>query len=107
MAQYKTIALELLQQQPELYEQLRQSRTLLATLDDYAATLRAAHLAWTEELRLANSGSDPVMLSSEALEMAIEDLRERLPSAWAASEEGEGLSLDDAMSYLRRHTPPA
>jgi hypothetical protein len=107
MGQYKTIALELIQQQPELCEQLRVSRTLLTTLDDYATALRISHLSWKEELRQANSGYDPRQVSAEALEMAIESLRERLPSASPASEEGEGLSLDDAMSFLRRHSPPA
>ena len=34
---YKTITLELLQEQPELYEQLRSSKRLLPAMDAYAS----------------------------------------------------------------------
>ncbi len=41
---YKTIVLELLQEQyPALHEKLRKERTLLAALDDYAAALKCRH----------------------------------------------------------------
>lgn len=109
---YKTIVLELLQHQyPALHEQLRASRTLLATMNDSATGLRAAHHAWMAELRQANPGLDPSRISSEALEMAIQDLRDSLDGLPSASEpngaETETLSLDAAMAFLRRHTPPA
>ena len=71
MAQYKTIALELIQQQPELYERLRSSRTLLSTMDAYAIELKASHEAWKEQLGQKNPGSDPSQIASEAMELAV------------------------------------
>ena len=104
--QYKTIALELIQEQPELHEQLRSSKTLLPAMDAYAIELKASHEAWKDQLSQAKPGSDPSQIASEALELAIQDLRDRLPSA-SPRDEAEPLSLDAAMSFLRRHTPPA
>ena len=104
---YKTIVLELLEEQyPALHQQLRESRTLLQAVNDYATALRTAYLTWMEELKLANPGLDSAQLSSEALELALTDLQEALPSA-SATDEAEPLSLGEAMSYIRRHSPPA
>jgi hypothetical protein len=102
--QYKTIVLELLQQQPELHEQLRASRTLLATMDQLAIELKASHEEWMQQLSQTRPGSDPIQISSEAAEIALQILEERLASASEA--ETEGPTLDAAMAYLRRHTPP-
>ena len=56
---YKTIVLELLQDQyPALHEQLRQERTLLSTLDHLAIALKDAHVAWMNELRRARPDCD-------------------------------------------------
>jgi hypothetical protein len=103
---YKTIVLELLQERPELYEELRSSKRLLPALDAYSASLKASHDAWKGRLGMAKPGSDPAQIASEALELAIEELQDRLPCGPQAGEP-EPLSLDAAMSYLRRHTPPA
>jgi hypothetical protein len=43
--QYKTIVLALLEQRTELYEQLRQTRQLLPTLEALATELRDHHPA--------------------------------------------------------------
>lgn len=105
--QYKTIVLELLQEQyPALHDQLRSSRTLLSTMEDFAATLKCHHEDRMDRLALSKPGRDPMQIASEALELAIEDLRGDLPSE--SPREGQGaISLDAAMSYVRRHTPPA
>ena len=63
---YKTIVLNLLESNPELYEGLRQSRRLLPTLNRLAEQLREDHLA------IKNRTPD------EALEIAVEDLRSAL-----------------------------
>lgn len=102
---YKTIALELLQQRPELHEQLRTSRRLLPTLENCAQALKDSHVAWQETLARAKPGSDPSQIASEALELAIQNLVDCLPAGTLA-DETEALSLDQAMTYLRRHTPP-
>jgi hypothetical protein len=103
---YKTMVLELLQQRTEMYDQLRSSRTLLPTLERYASDLRTSHEAWTDRLSEANPGSDERQITSEALELALKGLEDSLlPASPAAG--GDSLSLDEAMAFLRRHTPPA
>ena len=102
---YKTITLELIQERPELYEQLRSSKRLLPAMDAYAIELKARHEHWKKQLGRARPGSDPSRISSEAMELAVEDLRDRLPSA-SPKDEAE-LMIDGAMAFLRRHTPPA
>jgi hypothetical protein len=56
--QYKTIILELLQQRPEMHEQLRKERKLLPALELYAKELKASHESWKEVLSQAKPGSD-------------------------------------------------
>jgi len=97
---YKTIILELLQQRTQLHEQLRKTRRLLPTLELYARELRESHLAWKTSLSEANPGSDPSQIASEAMEMALKELEDRLPPA-SPQDETEALSLDQAMAYLR------
>ena len=103
--QYKTIVLELIQQQPELHESLRASRTLLATMDAYALALKSSHEEWMERLSQRMPGSDRSQHSSEALEISLKELEESLSSGSKTEEDGP--SLDGAMAYLKRHTPTA
>lgn len=104
--QYKTIVLGLIEAHPALHEQLKASRTLLLTLDTLAGELKAGHEAWTERFCEANPGRDRRQMASEAMEHAIEDLRERL--AFASPESAaEEASLDAAMAFIRPHTPSA
>ena len=106
MAQYMTIVLELLEQRPEIHEQLRQERKLLATAIRHADELKILHQVWKEQLSQAKPGSDDCQLSSQALEMAVQELQTSLPSGLVQDETGP-LSLDEAMAFLRDHTPPA
>jgi hypothetical protein len=106
MPAYKTITLELLRSQPELYERLRSSKRLLTAMDAYATELKASHEAWTEQLGESRPGSDPTQTASEAMEMATAELQERLSSE-STPNETEALSLDAAMSFIRRHSPGA
>jgi hypothetical protein len=99
---YKTMVLGILEQRPEIYEQLRSRRMLLPTAESYAAELKARHEAWKERLSRTNRGSE-TQISSEALEIALQELQDRLPSA---SEGNEPFNLEAAMAFLRRHTPP-
>lgn len=101
--QYKTIVLEMLQQRTELHEQLRQERKLLATMEAYATELKASHEAFQEQLQQAHPGSDPMQTSSEAFEMALKELEDRLPPV-SARDEPEALSLDGAMAFIRSHS---
>ncbi len=79
---YKTIVLELLEQRPRLYGQLRKDRKLLATLEIYATQLKERHEDWKVMLLQRTwPRSTPTQIASEALEMAIEELEDRLPPA--------------------------
>ena len=101
--QYKTIALELLRERRELYQQLRQAHTLLSTLETCATELKSSHEVWKETLAKAKPGSEPSQIASEALEMAIKELEDRLPPV-SPPDEGEPLSLDKARAFVRSHT---
>ncbi len=101
---YKSIIIELIDDQPQLALQLRGQKQMLATIEAYAVELKNRHEAWKKELSRTRPGSDPRQIAAEALELATQDLRERLHSA---SPKGETEpTLDAAMEFLRRHTPP-
>ena len=99
--QYKTIVLELLKERKELHEQLRLTRRLLPTMESLAKDLKARHDHWKETL--ATTESDPIRLSSEAMEMALSELEDRLPSVHPQPDE-EALSLDQAMAFVLSHS---
>jgi len=103
---YKTMVLGLLEERPQLHRQLRTQRILLATVEQHAQLLKARHETWKEQLAQAIKGSDPGQIAGEALEIALKELEDSLPSA-SPPDDSEPLSLDAAMAYLRRHTPPA
>lgn len=98
--QYKTIVLQLLEQQPELYNQLRRQRQLLPKLEAYSQQLKTLHEDWKANLSQAMPQSDPAQISSEALEMALKDFEDRLPTV-SRQEEDTPLSLDKAMAFVR------
>ena len=100
--QYKTIVLELLRERTELHEQLRQTRRLLPTLETCAMELKASHEAWMETLAKVKPESHPSQIASEALEVALKELEDRLPSE-PPPDEGE--PLEAAMAFVRSHTP--
>ena len=95
--QYKTIIHELLQQRPEMHDQLRKSRKLLPTLELYARELKTSHEAWKEMLSQTRPGSDPSQIASEAMEMALKEMEDRLPSA-SPQDGSEPAVLDAAMA---------
>lgn len=98
--QYKTIVLELLQQRPEMHEQLRKDRKLLPAMEQYARDLKTSHEAWKETLSQERPGSDPIQISSEAMELALKELEDRLP-AELSRDGDEPLSLDKAMAFVQ------
>ncbi len=77
---YKTIVLNLLEDRPRLMRRLKRDRQLLATLETYALELKTSHETWRQELFKTKPGSAPEQLASEALELALADLQDRLPS---------------------------
>ncbi|HVX12068.1 MAG TPA: hypothetical protein VHC22_12880 [Pirellulales bacterium] len=103
MPAYKTIVLELLKDRPTLHEQLRLSGTLLSKVNQLAVAFRACHLNRIREMAAARPGSDPAQLSSEALELALQELQDSLPPELLPSE--DTLSLDRAMTFVQQHMP--
>ena len=101
--QYKTIVLELLRDRTELHEQLRLTRRLLPTLETCARELKASHESWKESLSHSNPGSEPSQIASEALELALKELEDRLPSL-SPQDDQEPLSLDKAMAFVSSRT---
>jgi gas vesicle protein len=101
--QYKTIIYEMLQQRPQMQDQLRKSRKLLPTLERYARELKTSHEAWKEMLEQVRPRSNQTQITSEALEMALKDIEEHLRSA--LSQDGNAAQvLDAAMLFLRHPT---
>ncbi len=98
--QYKTIILELLQQRPEMHEKLRRERKLLPTMEIYAKELKTSHEAWKEQLSQAKPDSDPSQIASEAMEMALKEMEDRLPPE-LPTDGHETFSLDQAMAFVR------
>ncbi|HEY7313556.1 MAG TPA: hypothetical protein VH643_29670 [Gemmataceae bacterium] len=104
--QYKTIILELLEQRPRMHNQLRKSRKLLLMVERYARELKASHQACKDYLSQAKPGSSTSQIASEALEMALKELEDRLPNE-SPPNETEPFSLEAAMASIRLHTPSA
>jgi hypothetical protein len=104
--QYKMIVLEMLEQRPEMHEQLRQQRQLLPAMEFYASELKALHEAWKKQLSQRRPDSDESQIASEALEIALQELEDSLPPEWPPNED-EPFSLEAAMAFLCKRTPPA
>ncbi len=96
--QYKTLTLQLIRAYPQIHNQLKSARAMLPTVDRLARELKTRHEELKTLLAQARPGSD-LQISSEALEIALKELEERLSAATA---EAETLSLDGAMAFLRR-----
>jgi hypothetical protein len=96
---YKTIVLEMLQDRPQLRDLLQRQRRMLAAVEQYAQELKTSHEVWQERLSQARPGSNPTQILSEAMELALNELEDRLPSE---SEAGEGTaSFGTAMAQLK------
>ena len=102
--QYKTIILELLQQRPRMHEQLRQQRKLLTTMEMYARDLKASHEAIRSDLAIEQPDMEASLISSQAMEMALAELTDRLPPELDHEEPGD-LSLDQAMATVTSRSP--
>jgi hypothetical protein len=103
---YKTIVHEILQDRPRLHEQLRRQRMLLRTLEDLAQALKNNHEAWMRQLQQSRPDSDESQIASEAGEIAFQELLDCLPGE-SSRDDDSPLSLDAAMAFITRHTPPA
>ena len=103
---YKTIVRHLLERHPQMHDQLCKERMLLPTLERLVTELKTNHEAWKALIVQAKPGRGESQIASEALEMALKELEDSLPTE-SPPDEDDPLSLDQAMAFLRRPTPPA
>jgi hypothetical protein len=102
--QYKTLTLQLLRDNRSIYQRLKQTRTLPPTLVHYSRELKRSHEVWKDSLSESKPGSAPSQIASEALELALSDLQERLPLE-LLPDGNESLTLEEVIGPLR-DTPP-
>jgi hypothetical protein len=76
--QYKTIILELIQQNEPLHDRLRSQRNLLTTVDRLAAQLKADHETYLNEMTMQEPAASWPAVSQQAFEMAIKEAEEQL-----------------------------
>lgn len=98
---YKTITLGLIEQHPALHQQLMAKRALPQVLHQLATALARCHHDWITALQ-ASLVSNPTQLSQMAMELAVQELQECLPSE---SDELEPFPFEAAIAFIRRHTP--
>jgi hypothetical protein len=68
-------------------------------MEMFAQDLKASHQELTEQLRRAKPASEQSQISSEAFEMALQELEDRLPAESATDD--QELYLDQAMAFVR------
>jgi hypothetical protein len=95
MTQYLTITLDLIEAHPTLHRRLRQRRQLLATLHTLGHELKASHQAWQLRLRDQRPTDDLQSLRSQALELAMAELHDRLSSSDSVDETTPGTTPHD------------
>ena len=101
--QYKTIIQEMLEFRTEIKNQFSSDQNPLETLDRLAMELKSLHEMYQGQLAQKRADSHPIQISSEALEMAFQELENRLLPA-SRTDEHEVFSLDGAMAFLRRYS---
>ena len=82
--QYKTMVLGLLEASPA-YDRLRADRRLLPLLDHYSTALRSSHQEATAAMLRDRPSRDPTVARSAALEIALEEIRERIAAEGSPS----------------------
>lgn len=89
-----------------LDEELPAQRPRPQAPDRSSTGLKASHDFWTDQIARARPHTAPDQIASEALEMALEELQNRLSAESQASWIlAEPLSPGGARASVRRHTP--
>lgn len=102
--QYKTTMLELIQSNRPLHQQLCQERKLLKTVEQAALELKSRHQQILEEMALLSPESPAIQVYSQAFEMALKEMEERLLPVSQTTEDSS-LSLSEAMAFIRSPSP--
>jgi type II secretory pathway component PulM len=101
---YKTIVQNLLESRPQMHEALRKDRKLLSSLETYSSQLKDIHESWKRILQQENPERAVEEVSSEAFEMALKEMEDRLPPESLQADQEE-LSIDKVMAYIRSPSP--
>lgn len=100
---YKTIILELLQQNTTLYQRLRQCRSLLSVVDSCALALKTRHQALKAEIATTRPEMGASQIAAAAMEIAVHEIESRLKTAFPVDER-EALSLDEVIAFISNPT---
>ena len=100
---YKTVVLDLIQQDRRFYRNLKRTRRLMATIDCLSQELRQSHLAWKAELQDLKPQAIPNLISSEAFEHALQEIQNRLRFV-SSENEAETAQLEQAIRFIRNHS---
>jgi hypothetical protein len=88
---YQSIVLELLEDRPQLRAHLKRQRRMLLAVESGVQTLKAIHENWKAELSRLRPDSAPSQIASEALELALAELTDRLPCESSVNDETPAL----------------
>jgi len=78
---YQTIVMELFESRPQFHDRLKKSNILLTTIETEAAELKRSHREWIDALTNEESNLEPSQIRSVAMELALDELEERLLNA--------------------------
>jgi hypothetical protein len=97
---YKTMALKVLRQNPELYQRLHSTRRFLPTLRLFAMKLKLSHKVWKKVLSRSAPGPDKGQIAGEALEQALLDLKDFMGKNFPPEEESEPLTAEGPKAFI-------
>ncbi len=100
---YKTITLGLMEANSASYRELCRHRLALPVMEALSAHLKQRHEAWKALLSRAGSARDPNGMTSEAMELAVEELEKRL-AAWSSGTDGP-LTRDQVLAEILEGLP--
>ncbi|MCA9050162.1 MAG: hypothetical protein KDA89_15610 [Planctomycetaceae bacterium] len=99
---YKTVVMELMEENGGLREKLRGEGNLLASLELLAGNLRERHRGLVAEMQGSRADGGFSEISSAALEIAVQEMRDRMT---AFSDSDETIDLDQLLQEIVRRSP--
>ena len=101
--QYKMIVLQLLEQHPELYGQVRDRGHILPMVEYYACELKTIHEAWNAAMLQSKTDRQAGQIEGGALELALQELQARLPGG-STMHRNQATSLDSMAMVFRSYS---
>jgi hypothetical protein len=104
--QYKMIVLQLLEQHPELFNQVRERGNILPMGEYYACELKTIHEAWKAAILQSKPDREASQIANSALELALDEIQARLPGG-STLHHNQAISLDSMAEVFRSYSPRA